>query len=195
MSPEKRKKYTYILEDIQNSSVNWRFRKLIGKQIGSLASVYDFQTNYTDIVPLVHALIQDPVARVREATIPEVGKVIQSLEVHKQKEFLDKLQQLGTHETYQQRIVFAKICSSAVSTLDVSVFENVFLENLLKLSKDKVPNVRVAAAHSLKEISKNANFNVGDTRISDALQVLTTDPDTDVVITAGGIPQKRYPKQ
>jgi len=76
---EKRKNYLYLLDEIQNTCVNWRLRKIIGRQIGDLAELYDAQTVFTDIVPYFIALIQDSVAKIRKSTLPQITKILDSL--------------------------------------------------------------------------------------------------------------------
>jgi len=185
------------VDEIQNTAtINWRFRKLIGKQIGALSQIYDVQTGYYHIVPNVYNLLRDPVAQVRKATLPEVSKVLTSLssDPEKKREFGEKINDFSQHESYQYRIMFAKICAASVGSVDKEQFEGIFLCSLLLLSSDKVPNTRIATAKAFLQILNNENYKK-DVRILQALETLKTDTDPDVVCTAGGIPPKRIPKQ
>jgi serine/threonine-protein phosphatase 4 regulatory subunit 1 len=40
LSPNKREQYLYFLTEIQKDSINWRFRKLLAKQMGDLSALY-----------------------------------------------------------------------------------------------------------------------------------------------------------
>jgi len=82
---DKRKKYLYLLDEIQNTSGNWRFRNIVGKQIGDLAMVFDAQTTFTEIVPYFLALIQDTVAKIRKSTWPQITKILDALKPDKKK--------------------------------------------------------------------------------------------------------------
>eukprot|EP01123_Difflugia_compressa_P004251 TRINITY_DN15619_c0_g1_i1.p1 TRINITY_DN15619_c0_g1~~TRINITY_DN15619_c0_g1_i1.p1 ORF type:complete len:146 (-),score=11.16 TRINITY_DN15619_c0_g1_i1:107-544(-) len=145
---------------------------------------------------MVHSLIQDPVAKVRRAALTGVGKVIDVLKdtTDKKKQFLEKIEQLAVHESYQYRIVFSKICPTVVNSLNAEEFESHFLCHLLKLYRDKVPNTRIAAAEALNEICKIEKYG-SDSRILDSIEILKTDTDRDVVLVVGGIPPKRIVKQ
>jgi len=77
--PEKRKNYLFMLDEIQHTSGTWRFRKMIGNQIGDLATLFDAQTVYSELIPYFVALIQDPVAKIRKLTYKQVTKILDSL--------------------------------------------------------------------------------------------------------------------
>uniref|UniRef100_A0A6B2L0B2 TOG domain-containing protein n=1 Tax=Arcella intermedia TaxID=1963864 RepID=A0A6B2L0B2_9EUKA len=183
LSMERRKTYTYVLEDLLQPPLNWRFRKLIGKQIGDLACIYDDKTISNEIMPIVYSLISDPVARVRRAALPQIGKVIVSLESNTEKrtELLEKIQKLSTSDSYQNRLVFAKICSSAVSVVSNEIFSNYFLKEILLFAQDKVPNIRVVAAEALLQVSKNEHFSQ-DPQVLETIDLLSKDTDQDVLI-------------
>lgn len=66
VSPSKRKDFLPILQEIQHSPGNWRFRKLIARQLGNLAALFDAEVTQRDIVPFSLALIGDGVASVRK---------------------------------------------------------------------------------------------------------------------------------
>jgi hypothetical protein len=55
-----------VMHEIQHSPVNWRFRKLIARQIGELAQLFDLEIAQREIVPFATALLGDGVASVRK---------------------------------------------------------------------------------------------------------------------------------
>jgi len=183
---EKRKKYLYLLDEIQNTSGNWRFRNILGKQIGDLAEACDAQTNFTEIVPYFLALIQDPVGKIRRSTWPQITKILDSLKPlpDKKKDFIEKLLLFGNSDSYQYRIIFVKICGVSSNHVDKDSF-NGFIAKLLLLFKDKVPNIRIAVARSLLQILKNQNYS-SDTRLIGALNTLKSDKDPEVLAIARG---------
>jgi len=185
----KRKNYLYLLDEIQNTSGNWRFRNIIGKQIGDIAQVIDAQTTFTEIVPYFLALIQDPVAKIRETTWPQITKILDSLKPlpAKKKELIEKLSLFGNSDSFQHRIIFVKICGASSNHVDKDLFQNFFISKLLLLFKDKVPNIRIAVARSLQQILKNQSYS-SDTRLIGALNTLKSDKDPEVIAIAKGTP-------
>ena len=72
LSPETRKNYVDIITEIQLHGSNWRFRKLIAKQIGKIASLFDLATVKEKIIPMAIQLCEDQVTTVRYAITREV---------------------------------------------------------------------------------------------------------------------------
>jgi serine/threonine-protein phosphatase 4 regulatory subunit 1 len=72
LSPLRRAEYIESIRDIQLNSANWRFRKLLAKQLGRLARLYETQTVSEAIIPMTIQLCEDPVITVRYAVTAEV---------------------------------------------------------------------------------------------------------------------------
>lgn len=156
----------------------------MGNKVEEIASIYDIQTNVTEIVPFVCHLLQDPVAKVRRETLTEVPKVIKSLSSapDKQIEFIMKIQKLVT-DSFHHRLVFTKICNN-VDQFDIKIFGEYFLPHLLSLVNDKVPNVRLNVAGALKSALTKDISPLHRDSILKALETLKKDNDNDVKLSA-----------
>jgi len=258
LSPDTRKNYLYVLEELQQPKVNWRFRRLIAKQLGDLSEVFSAETVALHILPMALKLQLDPVAAVRKALYPQLGKIIKSAvspsvkspgstptpsitvhfappspnssssgasavatttggvvgsgggqiavspvrsrttsasqqqqQVAEQREnFMSFIQQLPKNTTYSNRLVFCQLCGHSVGVLEKKLFWDLFLDPILELVQDKVPNVRLATAKALQKIQNHENFT-DDERIIRALAELKLDKDPEVIFKAGGIPPAR----
>lgn len=62
-----------MIKDIQERGANWRFRKLLAKQLGKLASLFDISTVMNFIIPMAIQLCEDQVTTVRYAVTKEVN--------------------------------------------------------------------------------------------------------------------------
>eukprot|EP01126_Amoeba_proteus_P027486 TRINITY_DN2728_c0_g1_i15.p1 TRINITY_DN2728_c0_g1~~TRINITY_DN2728_c0_g1_i15.p1 ORF type:complete len:938 (-),score=252.83 TRINITY_DN2728_c0_g1_i15:142-2955(-) len=158
VSPNTRKQYLPKIEAFSTKTGNislWRHRKLIAKQFGSIALLFDAQIVVSVLLPVFYKLREDCVASVRKALASQVGHVIKSLKELEvsQKEFLVDLVKLSEPTTsYQQRIWFTRVCPFIFKELSTENFTNYFLSSLEKLVHDITTNVRVAVALALKEL-------------------------------------------
>jgi len=181
VSSAKRLNYLYILDEIQHSSVYWRLRQLISKQIGDLAKLFDSKTSLSEIVPYIIALLQDPVASIRKCCLSQINTVFESLtSVPDKKQFINLLTQLSTHQAHQIRLMYPKICQQSIASVDRELF-NLFVPHLLALVKDKVPNVRIALANTLLTIFSNDQFTSERTLYKETISTLKSDKDLDVL--------------
>ena len=80
LSPERRKDYVDTLIEIQVHGANWRFRKLLAKQLGTLATLFDISTVTSSIIPMAIQLCEDQVTTVRYAVTQEVSPFHKELE-------------------------------------------------------------------------------------------------------------------
>eukprot|EP01126_Amoeba_proteus_P027491 TRINITY_DN2728_c0_g2_i14.p1 TRINITY_DN2728_c0_g2~~TRINITY_DN2728_c0_g2_i14.p1 ORF type:complete len:630 (+),score=194.19 TRINITY_DN2728_c0_g2_i14:1244-3133(+) len=158
VSPNTRKQYLPKIEAFSTKTGNislWRHRKLIAKQFGSIALLFDAQIVVSVLLPVFYKLREDCVASVRKALASQVGHVIKSLKELEvsQKEFLVDLVKLSEPTTsYQQRIWFTRVCPFVFKELSTENFTKYFLSSLEKLVHDITTNVRVAVALALKEL-------------------------------------------
>uniref|UniRef100_A0A6B2KZM6 Phosphatase 2A Regulatory Subunit A helical domain-containing protein n=1 Tax=Arcella intermedia TaxID=1963864 RepID=A0A6B2KZM6_9EUKA len=79
LSPDVRKNYLTVLEELNKPKGNWRFRKIIAKQLGDLSELFSIETVALHILPVALKLQLDPVASVRKALIPQFCKIIRNL--------------------------------------------------------------------------------------------------------------------
>jgi hypothetical protein len=67
-----RAEYVDTIREIQSLGSNWRFRKLLAKQLGTIAELYDIDIVKSAIIPLAVQLCEDQVTTVRYAVTQEV---------------------------------------------------------------------------------------------------------------------------
>eukprot|EP01128_Nolandella_sp_AFSM9_P009763 TRINITY_DN640_c0_g2_i1.p1 TRINITY_DN640_c0_g2~~TRINITY_DN640_c0_g2_i1.p1 ORF type:complete len:840 (-),score=221.90 TRINITY_DN640_c0_g2_i1:103-2340(-) len=189
LSPEKRKQYFSVLEEIQHAPGSWRLRLLISQQLGDLATFFDAETVQAELVPFVHALLDDPVASVRKSPLSGLSNIAKALVPLPEKriEFLTNLKSLYTQTEFQKRLIFTKVCLALAGELEEDEYEDYFLTPLFTLVNDAVPNIRFSVAKVLIELAQKDSFKE-DSRFADAVAKLKADGDRDVVIFAGGEP-------
>jgi len=182
-----RKKYLESLEKFQESEQqnrNWRPRRLIAKQMGKLAELYDPETVATVLVPILKRFLCDPVSSVRSALLKQMSQVINGISDEKQKELLVHLKGFSQQTTpIQLRIWFCKACPFLVGKIPKEIFEEYFVESLIVLSSDKIANTRIYVAEALTQICSSGEYSQ-DSRLVELLQTLQGDKDRDVSICA-----------
>ncbi|KAL6051210.1 Serine/threonine-protein phosphatase 4 regulatory subunit 1 [Balamuthia mandrillaris] len=191
LSPTSRSKYLPIICEITNEDdSNWRFRRLIAKQLGALSQLYSPELVHEHLAPISLQMCQDNVADVRKASNSSVGPLIQRLSESTnkdlQKEYLDQILAFATETSFVDRQLFVNICGRLVGhSPTIGVFRDKFLPRLLTLAEDKVANVRLAVSQVLFDISANYP-QICDEQVSQVLEKLAHDKDRDVAYFAGG---------
>lgn len=178
LSMEKRKHYIPNFVNIQKDQ-NWRFRKLVAKHIGSIALLYSSDDVAEHFLPLFDSLKKDPIASVRKALTKSVPQLIKATESNPDlyKKCIKDLQELSKSTSYVNRQLFASICLHIPNYTDDDLFEKEFLDDLLRLAKDPVANVRLIVSKVLFSIRENTAIAE---QIADALKELECDKDSDV---------------
>merc|ERR1712137_549382 len=183
LSPETRKEYIGPIRDIQLHGVNWRFRKLLAKQLGKLASLYDITVVTSTIIPMAVQLCEDQVTTVRYAVTSELGVLLKHLKEQDPEvasDFIQTILPFSERTSCYDRQTFAIICESLVDHIDSKAFEEQFFPPLLRLSQDKVPNVRMIVARIFcNQLSAEAFVTIRDD-VSGQLELLRKDGDSDV---------------
>ena len=93
-------------------------------------------------------------------------------------------------KSHSQRVVFIHICTAVLDTHSRVFFKNNFMNALLELVKDKVPNVRLLLTgmmprlKSILRLPRDANFL---DRLNEVMQTLRNDSDRDVADKANTV--------
>lgn len=155
LSPDTRKEKIQDLLEIQREK-KWRFRKLLAKQIDSLFTLYSPSDILEYIMPLFIALRKDDVASVRKTVIKGIPSIIKSIQSNQEllETFLKELNTMPSDPSYQTRQLYANICLQVLGNIDNELFEKEFLSNVISLSNDKVPNVRIIIYKCLNNLLK-----------------------------------------
>lgn len=188
--PETRTQYISICHDIQKDTLNWRFRKLIARDLAVLCRLFGPEVTISDLLPIAVDLLQDPVAVVRQTANASVGRVFEVLSSGQQnpamaERFLDKLTEFGQDNYFISRQIFVHACASASQTVPPATLKEKLLPSLIRLADDKVPNVRLLVARTLSQLSRSPEFQTEE--VTKALEKLKLDRDRDVVNEAQSV--------
>ncbi|XP_033331828.2 serine/threonine-protein phosphatase 4 regulatory subunit 1 isoform X2 [Megalopta genalis] len=193
LEPRDRIQYLPIMKDfLETDNIwNWRFREELATQLVEAVTLFKPDDVEFYIVPLSFDLINDKVAAVRHVGFSLVAKIVAYLAQHKKEIFEELRFSLDLYsDIWVRRQTFAMLCGHLISSNAISArkFCLELLPVLLKLSTDKVPNVRLAAARSLKNIPAGPDWLGRDEveEVGRRLREMRTDPDRDVRIVVGG---------
>ncbi|RKP33905.1 armadillo-type protein, partial [Dimargaris cristalligena] len=144
-----------ILEVFQHEGNNWRARETMAQQLAPLCRLYPERTVVRHLLPLAVHWAKDQVAAVRAAAasafpvIFDMTKEDPGLQV----QFFESIIQFRAATTFRARLFFIQICEALLTQqVDATDFEQFFLPSLLALANDKVSNVRIAVARTLKRL-------------------------------------------
>jgi len=184
LSPATRKRFLPALQELQMSK-NWRFRKALAKQLGSLCNLFELEDLEQHVIPLALALCQDQYANVRSTSSKFMGVLLVRLRAEESQKYdLVEKEILGfaVQNSYSRRQLFLQVCQHLVQQfrlLNSQQFEDKYLPLFIVLSDDPVPNVRISLAHCLSRIKQSEQF-ADHPGMKEILQKLASDKDTDV---------------
>lgn len=173
-----------VLEDDK-----WRVRKLLAKQVGSLALLYPPELVSREIDTIFMGLLNDEVFAVRKAVTSSFSNLAKALKSSPEgPAFIARVAAFATDKQYQKRQLFASLCAKAAGVYDNNDYETDLLPGLLALANDKVPNVRFVAAKAVRRLAALEHFK-DNAELQQAQRSLASDDDQDVNYHASG----RYP--
>ncbi|XP_076171001.1 serine/threonine-protein phosphatase 4 regulatory subunit 1 isoform X2 [Ptiloglossa arizonensis] len=174
---------------------NWRFREELATQLLEIVDMFGAADVRRYIVPLSLKLLSDKVAAVRHVALSLVTQIVAHLSDNERlviELFQELRYTLGVYACrWKRRQTFALVCSNLIANNAISGhrFSQEMLPNLLKLSTDKVPNVRLAVARTLSKNVVPMGHWLGVEQaevVAIRLREMQLDPDRDVRILAGG---------
>lgn len=186
LSEPKRQDYIPVFQDILRDFLNWRSRKMLSKQIGILAKLYNKDIVRHTLLPIFLQLLQDPVFNVRKAAVKQVGLLLSYMPPGSEvrEEFINTLQSISKKKSCIDRQVYALICEDLVDYVDAEVFKSKFLDSLIEFSGDKVPNVRLIVSRALSQkLLPHEEFGQLES-VRQSLEKLKKDKDRDVAYFA-----------
>jgi len=158
ITPAKRLAYLEVLWLVAKQNENWRWRLLWSKQLGAFANLYDADRTVTDIRPLAFALCRDQVAAVRRTAALALGRLlVRFLSFATPNSvvapLLADMHAFATSSTYMERQLYLRMVEGCVAqpALSADILEQ-FMQRALTLAADKTSNVRLACAHSMRNI-------------------------------------------
>lgn len=159
LSPATRHKYLPVLCEVitRTTAAQWRPRETLAGQIPALLPLFPVQALHTVFSPLCFALLEDPVASVRERTFTAFGPLFDAFgkdddeegEEGGQDAMLGRLLVMAVSDTYVKRQLFVHVALALPSTSQTLLRERYIaqvLPRLVRLAKDPVPIVRISFA-------------------------------------------------
>ncbi|KAM6088588.1 serine/threonine-protein phosphatase 4 regulatory subunit 1 isoform 2-T2 [Chlamydotis macqueenii] len=191
---DKRREYLYQLQEflVTDNSRNWRFRAELAEQLILLLDLYSARDIYDYLRPIAFSLCADKVSSVRWISYKLVGEMVKKLYMASTSTFVTDLmnelvEKFCRCRKWSGRQTFVFICQtiSEDDCLPMDQFALHLLPHLLRLACDRVPNVRVLLAKTLKQtlLEKEYFLNSANSHqeaVEQTIMALQMDEDNDV---------------
>uniref|UniRef100_A0A8C3PR48 Serine/threonine-protein phosphatase 4 regulatory subunit 1 n=1 Tax=Calidris pygmaea TaxID=425635 RepID=A0A8C3PR48_9CHAR len=191
---DKRREYLYQLQEflVTDNSRNWRFRAELAEQLILLLDLYSARDIYDYLRPIAFSLCADKVSSVRWISYKLVSEMVKKLYMASTSTFvIDLMNELVEKfcrcHKWSGRQTFVFICQtiSEDDCIPMDQFAVHLLPHLLHLASDRVPNVRVLLAKTLKQtlLEKEYFLNSANSHqeaVEQTIMALQMDDDSDV---------------
>lgn len=191
---DKRREYLYQLQEflVTDNSRNWRFRAELAEQLILLLELYSPRDVYDYLRPIALNLCADKVSSVRWISYKLVSEMVRKLHRAAPPTFgADLIQELvesfGRCPRWSGRQAFVFVCQTVIEDdcLPMDQFAVQLMPHLLTLANDRVPNVRVLLAKTLRQtlLEKEhflASASCHQEAVEQAIMALQMDRDSDV---------------
>uniref|UniRef100_A0A915ACP5 Serine/threonine-protein phosphatase 4 regulatory subunit 1 n=1 Tax=Parascaris univalens TaxID=6257 RepID=A0A915ACP5_PARUN len=208
VTPGTRKKLLTVLASFLHSDAenerNWRSRHEYTRQCALLCDLYDVNDVNEYIAAIALTLATDRVASVRDEAASLLARVLSKFvryewrgqSAHVEIKTIpvtasfanDTIKGFARSKNWRRRQTFVKFCAKTLEFGQVSVeqFEFLLLPELVHLSADGVPNIRLAFARAMFCTRGGEVFRAKADRenVRDALEVMLDDSDSDCRRTA-----------
>jgi serine/threonine-protein phosphatase 4 regulatory subunit 1 len=191
---DKRREYLYELQEflVTDNRINWHFRAELAKQLIFLLQLYSPRDVYEYLCPIALHLCADKVSSVHSVSYKLVSKIVMKL--HRQTpvtfgiDFLNELvENFGRCPKWSGWQAFVFICQTIIEDdcLPMDQFAVYLMPHLLTLVNDKIPNVRVLLAKTLRQTLHEkecflASGSCHQEAVEQAIMTLQMDQDSDV---------------
>ncbi|OXB66464.1 hypothetical protein ASZ78_007514 [Callipepla squamata] len=191
---DKRREYLYQLQEflVTDNSRNWRFRAELAEQLILLLDLYSARDIYDYLRPIAFSLCADKVSSVRWISYKLVSEMVKKLYTASTSTFVvdlmnELVEKFCRCRKWSGRQTFVFICQtiSEDDCLPMDQFAVHLLPHLLHLASDRVPNVRVLLAKTLKQtlLEKEYFLNSANSHqeaVEQTIMALQMDDDSDV---------------
>ncbi|XP_071593257.1 serine/threonine-protein phosphatase 4 regulatory subunit 1 isoform X6 [Heliangelus exortis] len=191
---DKRREYLYQLQEflVTDNSRNWRFRAELAEQLILLLDLYSARDIYDYLRPIAFSLCADKVSSVRWISYKLVSEMVKKLYMASTSTFVvdlmnELVEKFCRCPKWSGRQTFVFICQtiSEDDCLPMDQFAVHLLPHLLLLASDRVPNVRVLLAKTLKQtlLEKEYFLNSANSHqeaVEQTIMALQMDDDNDV---------------
>ncbi|XP_048696214.2 serine/threonine-protein phosphatase 4 regulatory subunit 1 isoform X4 [Caretta caretta] len=157
---DKRREYLYQLQEflVTDNSRNWRFRYELAEQLILLIDLYSARDVYDYLRPIALSLCADKVSSVRWISYKLVSEMLKKLHMASTSTFMvdlmnELVEKFCRCPKWSGRQTFVFICQTVIEDdcLPMDQFAVQLLPHLLHLASDRVPNVRVLLAKTLRQ--------------------------------------------
>lgn len=194
LQPDKRREYLYQLQEflVTDNCRNWRFRAELAEQLILLLELYSARDVYDYLLPIALTLCGDKVSSVRWISYKLVSEMVKKLYLAPTPtlalDLMNKLvEQFCRSPKWSGRQTFVFICQALLEEdcLPMEQFAMHLMPHLLQLASDRVPNVRVLLAKTLKQTLLEKEYfltsaNSHQEAVEQTIVALQMDYDNDV---------------
>ncbi|XP_048696210.2 serine/threonine-protein phosphatase 4 regulatory subunit 1 isoform X1 [Caretta caretta] len=191
---DKRREYLYQLQEflVTDNSRNWRFRYELAEQLILLIDLYSARDVYDYLRPIALSLCADKVSSVRWISYKLVSEMLKKLHMASTSTFMvdlmnELVEKFCRCPKWSGRQTFVFICQTVIEDdcLPMDQFAVQLLPHLLHLASDRVPNVRVLLAKTLRQtlLEKEYFLNSANSHqevVEQTIMALQMDDDNDV---------------
>uniref|UniRef100_A0A8D0L2R9 Serine/threonine-protein phosphatase 4 regulatory subunit 1 n=1 Tax=Sphenodon punctatus TaxID=8508 RepID=A0A8D0L2R9_SPHPU len=191
---DKRREYLYQLQEflVTDNSRNWRFRAELAEQMILLLDVYSTGDIYDYLRPIALSLCADKVSSVRWISYKLVSEMVKKLFLAPTPTFVvdfmsELVEKFCRCPKWSGRQTFVFICQTIIEDdcLTMDQFAEHLLPHLLQLASDRVPNVRVLLAKTLRQTLLEKEYflnsiNSHQEAVEQTIMALQMDDDNDV---------------
>ncbi|KAM3841712.1 serine/threonine-protein phosphatase 4 regulatory subunit 1 [Vipera latastei] len=194
LHPDKRREYLYQLQEflVTDNSRNWRFRAELAEQLILLLDLYSPRDIYDYLRPIALNLCADKVSSVRWISYKLVSEMVKKLCNAPTPTFVidlmnELIERFCRCPKWSGRQAFVFICQTIIEDdcLPMDHFAEYLLPHLLHLASDRVPNVRVLLAKTLRQTLLEKEYflmcvNSHQEAVEQTIVALQMDNDSDV---------------
>ncbi|XP_006891496.1 PREDICTED: serine/threonine-protein phosphatase 4 regulatory subunit 1-like [Elephantulus edwardii] len=191
---DKRREYLYQLQEflVTDNSRNWRFRAELAEQLTLLLDLYSPRDVYDYLRPIALNLCADKVSSVRWISYKLVSEMVKKLYMVTPPTFgVDLINELvenfGRCPKWSGRQAFVFVCQTVIEDdcLPMDQFAVHLMPHLLTLANDRVPNVRVLLAKTLRQSLLEKDYfltsaSCHQEAVEQTIMALQMDRDSDV---------------
>lgn len=199
---DKRREYLYQLQEflVTDNSRNWRFRAELAEQLILLLELYSPRDVYDYLRPIALNLCADKVSSVRWISYKLVSEMVKKLHMATPPTFgVDLINELvenfGRCPKWSGRQAFVFVCQTVIEDdcLPMDQFALHLMPHLLTLANDRVPNVRVLLAKTLRQTLLEKDYFLASAgchqeAVEQTVMALQMDRDSDVKYFASVLP-------
>ncbi|XP_077126311.1 serine/threonine-protein phosphatase 4 regulatory subunit 1 isoform X2 [Ranitomeya variabilis] len=194
LQSDKRREYLYQLQEflVTDNCRNWRFRAELAEQLVLLLELYSARDIFDYLLPIALTLCGDKVSSVRWISYKLVSEMVKKLYLAPSPtlalDLMNKLvEQFCRSSKWSGRQSFVFICQALIEDdcLPMEQFAMHLMPHLLQLASDRVPNVRVLLAKTLKQTLLEKEYfltsaNSHQEAVEQTIVALQMDYDNDV---------------